>query len=524
MNGICKTDSILKNYKFDFIVVGSGLAGLFAAITAAKHGTVALISKTEIKNSNSYKAQGGIAAAVDPEDSIHDHYKDTIEAGRGLCDEEAVKILVSDGVDRINDLIRMGMRFDDSFLGREGGHRNRRILHTIGGTTGKEVIDLLVWKAKQNRNVTIFQKLYVYDLKIVNQKCTGILVYNKDKNESCQFTGRTIIATGGSSGIYKRTTNPGIATGDGVALAFNRGAAVSDMEFLQFHPTAFHGNDGYTFLISEAVRGEGTLLLNASGERFMQEIHPLAELAPRDIVARSIFYELKKTQTDRVFLKFDQSRAEYLKIRFENIFNEVKKYGINAPEDVIPVAPAAHYLCGGIKTNLNAESTIKDLFVCGETAASGVHGANRLASNSLLECLVFAKRAVDEAKKRSISPSTDDYPSLEFDPAKEELFESGKNKLASLMTSNVGIVRNETSLSEAIKGIDEIQESVENKDEYYQHKLNLILTVGRLITNAAELRKGSRGAHYRDDFPDMNMEMNYHIIQRKNTEPMELPH
>lgn len=514
----------MKHSRFDFIVIGTGLAGLYAAANAANYGTVALLCKTEPKDSNSYRAQGGIAAAVDPEDSVYDHYTDTVIAGRGLCDELAVKILVAEGKERIQDLVKMGMRFDEDSLGQEGGHGKRRILHADKGTTGKVIIDLLVWKVRQNKNITILPDSYVYHLSMANNRVNGAMVFNLKNHSSTYLSGRVIIASGGGSGIYKRTTNPYGATGDGITMAYNSGAVVTGLEFLQFHPTAYYAEEK-TYLISEAVRGEGTLLINEKGERFMESVHELAELAPRDVVARAIFNEIKNSSSGHVFLRFDKNKHEYLEERFQNIFDEIKTYGINPPEEDIPVAPAAHYLIGGVKTNYNAESSVKGLYVCGEAAYTGVHGANRLASNSLLECLVFAHRAVESAHNDSVDHKNFDFPEMKFDENLKPEYVEHRINIGELMTTKVGIIRSESSLKSALSDLSEIKKKVkENNYEYYNHRLSSVILLAELIAISALKRKGSRGGHFREDFPEMNTDLNYHIFQQKDRNPFELPH
>jgi len=357
----------------DFLVIGSGLAGLYAALYASRFGKVAILTKSTLEESNSYWAQGGIAAAMDPEDSPLFHLDDTIKAGRGLCNREAVEILVREGVERVTDLIALGMKFDlgekGLELGLEGGHSRRRVLHAGGNSTGKEMVQFLISSVQANPNIFIFENTEVAELISNGERCFGALAFDLNIQKHLVLKAEsTILATGGASGIYLRTTNPQTATGDGIALGYRAGAEITDMEFIQFHPTAFYTENGETFLISEAVRGEGAYLLNNSLHRFMPEYHELAELAPRDVVSRAIFNEMKVSGKNYVYLSLKHLNPDFIRKRFSNIYNASLQYGLDITSDLIPVAPAAHYLIGGVKTGLWAETNIKGLFACGEVA------------------------------------------------------------------------------------------------------------------------------------------------------------
>jgi L-aspartate oxidase len=509
--------------QYDYIIIGCGLAGLYSALNASKIGTVALITKTSLEMSNSYRAQGGIAAAMDRDDSAKLHFNDTIVAGRDLCNRDAVKILVTEGRDRINELIQMGMPFDREnnsiALGLEGGHSKRRVLHAGGDATGKEVVNFLLNLVIKNERIKIFENCFVHKLLVKENKCFGISAYNFEKKQSFTLTGNTtIIASGGGSAIYSRSTNPHTSIGDGISLAFNAGIKIESMEFIQFHPTSFYSKTGETFLISEAVRGEGAYLVNNKKERFLNK-SGINELSPRDQVAEAIFNEMKQTGELNVFLKLDHLNPEKTKSRFSTIYSEAMKFEIDITKDLVPVAPAAHYMIGGIKTGLNAETNIKNLFAVGECASSGIHGANRLASNSLLECLVFSKRAVnfssDFKNAQNFSFLQNDFI---VDETLEKIFIDTKNNIAKILWENAGIIRSKEKLNFASNEIIKMDIDLPLKEnEYYSQKIKNLLLVSRLIVEAALTRKESRGCHLRKDFPQENSEMFCTIVQRKNS-------
>lgn len=512
--------------RYDFIVVGTGLAGLYSAYQASKYGKVALITKTNLDNSNSYWAQGGIAAVVSESDSFEDHVKDTLSAGRGLCSEEAVKILVEEGSKRVRELIELDLAFDKSGnnfeLGLEGGHSKRRILHLGGDATGKEFVRFFLNLIKGNKSIDVFAHTFVFKLFVEENSCKGVHTYNiENGNSDLIFGNSVILATGGASGIYLRSTNPNTTTGDGIELAYEVGAEVSDLEFIQFHPTAFYSDKGRSFLISEAVRGEGAQLFDVNYERFMTEVHPKAELAPRDIVAKTIFYRMQETNSDYVYLSLKHLDSEKIYNRFKTIYKELKENGYDLTKDYIPVSPAAHYIAGGIKTDLNGQTAIKGLFACGEGASTGVHGANRLASNSLLECIVFGYRAVKKAKEITVQNFSMAEPNdFLVNEETKELYFSLKNEVKSVMTKFVGIVRNEGFLKTALEKFDEIEDRFEFiESEYYSIKLRNLINISRLITNSALMRKESRGGHYRDDFPEKDNRFIKHLVHIINEEP-----
>ena len=515
--------SIMLHKQFDFLIIGSGLAGLYSAFYAASFGKVAILTKSKLDVSNSYYAQGGIAAVTDSDDFPHYHLEDTLTAGRGLCDYTPVDILVNEGPERIKDLMDLGMQFDtengELSLALEGGHHRRRVLHAGGDSTGKEMVHFLIQKVLENKNIEVFENQMVYELIVKNQVCIGAKSFNPSENSNLLIQAQTtILALGGASAIYQRSTNPDTTVGDGVALGYLAGVEIADMEFIQFHPSSFYSKDGYTFLISEAVRGEGAHLLNSKKERFMPDIHPLAELAPRDIVARSIFEQMKKSDVDHVYLNLEHLDGEKIRSRFPSIYEKCKSSGVEMTKE-IPIAPAAHYMVGGIRTGLYGETNITNLYACGELASSGVMGANRLASNSLLECLVFGKRAIDHAidspKPSEIKVSTTDKMHCNADLA--ELFLQHTNKMASAMNSKVGIVRKEKELLEILQLIETIEKKFPfETNEYYSLRLRNLLIVCKLLTNAAIARKESRGGHYREDYPAENKSFQTHSIQQIN--------
>lgn len=509
--------------EFDTIVVGSGLAGLTAAFHASKYGSVAIITKSQLDISNSYYAQGGIAVVTDPEDSFESHINDTLVAGRGLCDLDAVKILVSEGQKCVQELIELGMEFDkqngEFVLGLEGGHSHRRILHSGGDATGKGLTSFMLKRVQGQGNIQAFEYTTVVDLLTTNQICNGVQALDFVSGKNILFKAKaTIIATGGLSRIYDRSTNPHTATGDGIALAWNAGAKLSDIEFIQFHPSALYIPGEEAFLISEAVRGEGAWLLNTDGERFMQHIHPLAELAPRDVVAHAIYDQLQKSHSDFVYLSLKHLNPELIKTRFSTIYHTLLRYNIDLTSDLLPVSPAAHYMVGGIQTDLNGETNLKGLFACGEVASTGVMGANRLASNSLLECLVFGKRAAERATHyKNAESEPGEINLIHVDQKNENYFLEIKNRIAGLMSRNAGIVRSAQKLEEAISELNSIKKQLPEKiSEYNLLKIKHITDICTLICESAIIRSESRGGHIREDFQSEDPSLCVHLIQQIN--------
>lgn len=508
-----------KMNRFDFIVVGGGLAGLYAAHELSKKGRVALIAEMSLEDSNSYHAQGGMAAVTDPADSITDHFEDTMEAGRGLCDPEAVRTLTREAPRRIDNLIEEGMMFDTDpggkpSLGLEGGHHHHRILHAGGDATGRLVTTFMIGRVRKSERITILSNHHLASMVIHDGRCHGVWCYHKTTGMMELFlASSTILATGGAAALYSPTTNPPTALGDGIALALEAGATVRDMEFVQFHPTALCLPSRPAFLISEAVRGEGAHLLDKEGRRFMDGKHPLAELAPRDVVARMIYHTMQQESQDHVMLSLAHLDKEHIRHRFPTISDYCRSEGVDFTES-IPVSPAAHYTVGGIRTDLNGQTDIDGLYAVGETASTGVMGANRLASNSLVECLVFGKRIADHVECNLRQPSVEESLRLSLthdappvaDAASEARWMADKGslfmaQLGKTMTHNVGIVRTEESLDRALDDIGKALQVLEAdsktffaaREVYRRHR------VGWLTARSARMREESRGGHWRDD-------------------------
>ncbi len=495
---------------YDYVIIGSGIAGLYSALLAKEHGSVIIITKGHIEECNTRYAQGGIAAAIGKNDSPEMHYEDTIKAGAGLCDPEAVKILVNEAPDRISDLIRFGVPFDtldgEIALTREAAHSVPRILHAGGDATG-EYIESTLSELALMSPIDVLEYCLATEIIIENGKVKGVKATDFRSGLSEEYACRAVIlASGGAGRLYKYTTNSDTATGDGIALAFNAGAEITDMEFYQFHPTALRLPGVWPFLITEAVRGEGGILCNVDGKRFMTDYTPQAELAPRDIVARSIVAEMRKTGSDRVFLDVTHLPPVKVTTRFPHIYRFCLDHGLDITKGLIPVAPAAHYLMGGVKVNTWGETNIRGLFAAGETACTGVHGANRLASNSLLEVVIFSKRIIEKSlmpngnKEQRAGPA--DYHRLSCPPASGEIPALNLQNLQSLLWDEVGIVRNGDGLNNAAGILAAWQQQLPKPADRPAYELSAMITNARLITEAALLRQESRGAHYRTDFPE----------------------
>jgi L-aspartate oxidase len=493
----------------DVIVIGSGIAGLFTAVKAAEHRRVLLIAKKSVTDSNTRHAQGGIAAVIAENDSPLYHRQDTLIAGAGLCDHAAVDVLVHEGPDGVRELIRLGAQFDvvngELALTKEGAHSRRRILHAHGDATGAEIVRALAEKAESHPNITIWDQHYVVDL-VTNEEgeCTGVLTLRPDGTLLYVQGDATVLCTGGAGQLYRYTTNPAIATGDGIAMAYRAGALIRDVEFIQFHPTALCYPGAPRFLISEAVRGEGAVLRNIKGDRFMDRYHPQLELAPRDVVARAIVAEMERTRSTFVYLDITHESADWIKQRFPTIYEFCLSYGLDLTTDWIPVAPAAHYMMGGVKTDLNGETSVPRLFACGEVSSTGVHGANRLASNSLSEAIVFGRRIVERIRKLAPLSGVPRVRVQEHGnrPPTQAIVER-RLKLQKIMLRYVGLKRHLSGLE---KGFEELKRQLPivearlTKREEFEF-VNL-LTCALLTTQAAMLREESRGAHYREDFPE----------------------
>ena len=513
----------LPSLESDFLIVGSGIAGLFAAYKAGKLGSVLVVTKQRAEDSNTERAQGGIAAAVDEADSPVLHLEDTLEAGAGLCNAGTVEILVTEGPMRVMELVELGVRFDREGsawdLGREGAHRRRRILHA-SDATGREVARALIRECRSDPRITLREGCCLVDFlrHPRNGRCVGALMLDGQTGGFVVCRAPVVIvATGGAGQLYRNTTNPTVATGDGAAAAYRAGAELMDMEFVQFHPTVLAMPNAPPFLISEAVRGEGALLRNVRGERFMPRSHQMAELAPRDVVTRAIIKEMRETQVDHVLLDISQFEPGLFQTRFPNISSTCRQYGLDLDKGYIPVAPATHYIMGGIRTGSDGETNTPGLYACGEVACSGVHGANRLASNSLLEGLVFGARAVaagwrylQHGKREAGSgmwekegvaaiEGRQDWRSLA--PDLYDWRETAE-RVRAIMWDKVGIIRQGPGLTQAAMELDRIDREIASlaPTRSAVEAVNL-LTLGRLTVAAAQMRTESRGGHFRGDFP-----------------------
>ncbi len=503
---------------YDYLVLGSGSAGLSFALRVSQHGRVALITKKDRTDSNTNWAQGGIAGVMGADDNPELHVQDTLIAGAGLCHEDAVRVLVTEGPDRIRELMAFGAEFNRDpdgalALGREGGHSRRRIIHTAD-LTGKEVERTLVEAARKHPSITVLEHHFAVDLILDGGRCCGAWVLDEASGSVEAYVApATLLATGGAGQVYQFTTNPPIATGDGVAMAWRAGAEIADMEFIQFHPTSLYHPDAKSFLISEAVRGEGGILRRKDGTAFMAEYDAARkDLAPRDIVARAIDSEIKKTGDACVYLDVTHLSPEEIKSHFPTIYARCLSFGIDITTDWIPVVPAAHYSCGGVVTDLHGRTTLPGLYACGEAASTGVHGANRLASNSLLEALVFGKRAADDALARTdlgAAPlSVPDYPEIarRVGALDHEQVAALRSRLQTVMQKYVGIVRSDSRLAKASAAVsalrDEAQPLFDNgvlADDVLE--LRNMIEVAQLIIACAKKRKESRGLHYTTDYP-----------------------
>ena len=522
----------------DFLIVGSGAAGLTFALKVANFGTVALVTKKELMDSNTALAQGGIASVFGDLDSFDLHIQDTLSAGDGLCNQEVVEMVVKNGPERIRELIDYGVRFDlddeeqsghasqSLALGREGGHSQKRIVHAQD-MTGKELESVLVSHVRNHDRITLYENHIAIDLITFSRRmtrglittthedrCCGAYVLDRKSNQVKTFCSKiTLLATGGAGKVYIYTSNPDIATGDGIAMAYRAGATITNLEFVQFHPTCLYHSHAKNFLISEAVRGEGGALIDSAGNRFMKQYDPQKELACRDVVARAIDTELKKSGDDSVFLDISHKKPDFIKTRFPHLYNKCLDFGMDMTREPIPVVPAAHYMCGGVATDMLGRTDIQGLYAIGETACTGLHGANRLASNSLIEAFVYAHTA---AKQAIEDIKTMDFRSTPFPPAWDEVGTSDSDEVIMVshnwdeirrfMWNYVGIVRSNKRLDRAKRRIESIQKEIL---EYYWGfkvsadliELRNIATVAELIIKCARHRKESRGLHFNIEYP-----------------------
>ncbi|KOP65712.1 aspartate oxidase [Bacillus sp. FJAT-18019] len=513
----------------DVIVIGSGIAGLYTAIKASATQNVLLITKKSLLDSNTRYAQGGIAAVTAEDDSPAYHRQDTLLAGAGLCSSAAVDVLVNEGPLGVQELIRLGTMFDvengELALTKEGAHSHRRILHANGDATGYEIVRALSNQVEMLHNIEVWDDHFVIDLIAEQGECHGAIVQMPDGQRVFARGLATVMCAGGAGQLYRYTTNPEVATADGVAMAYRAGAEIRDMEFIQFHPTALSYPGAPRFLISEAVRGEGAVLRNIKGERFMPKYHELLELAPRDIVARAIVSEMEVTGSTFVYLDVTHEPPELVKHRFPTIYETCMQYGLDLTSDWIPVSPAAHYMMGGIKTNLYGESSVKRLFACGEVSSTGVHGANRLASNSLSEAIVYGSRIVDRINK--LPKLSENSIQVSFDAGRRETPSQAmvekRLKLQKVMVRYAGLRRNRDTLlraeEELARQLPLFQTVLTKREEY---EFANMLTASLLVVQGALSREESRGAHYREDFPERDDRIwQKHIVHTRDQRMME---
>jgi L-aspartate oxidase len=529
------------SFSTDFLVIGSGIAGLSFALRAAQYGEVIVVTKRSADEAATNFAQGGVAAVFAPEDSFDKHNEDTRVAGAGLCHEIVVDLCVREAPDAVRWLAEVGARFSRSNgggldLAREGGHSERRVVHA-GDITGREIQRALLAAVRAQPNVRLLEWHMGVDLITLSKfggpdQCVGAYVFDEQKGTVATILARaTVLATGGAGKVYLYTSNPDVATGDGVAMAFRAGAEVANMEFFQFHPTVLFEPKAKSFLVSEALRGEGAMLRLPSGEAFMKRHHPQGDLAPRDVVARAIDFEMKRTGSEFVLLDITHQPSEFLKSRFPNIFAECAHFGIDIATQPMPVVPAAHYMCGGVTSDLHGRSSLPGLWVLGETACTGLHGANRLASNSLLEGLVFARRAADKLEgligelRGGPVPNVPEWQIGSAVPSDEEVVVSHNwDELRRLMWNYVGIVRSDARLRRASRRVALLVQEIQ--EYYWKHlvtrdllELRNIATVAELVIASAASRRESRGIHYTIDHIETRPEFAHDTVVKRGVLP-----
>ena len=516
----------MQNADYDYIIIGSGIAGLNTALLAREHGSVLILTKERVDDCNTRYAQGGIAAAIGTGDTPVLHMQDTLSAGAGLCDPEAVQVLTREGPQRVANLIQWGVPFDtihgEIALGREGAHSLPRILHAGGDATGQH-IELTLAARVAESDITVLEHTLATRIIVEDGQARAVETLNSQTGQLETYAGRFIvIGTGGAGQLYKFTTNPEVATGDGVALGFRAGARVMDMEFYQFHPTALRLEGAPSFLLSEAMRGEGAVLRDRSGRAFMSDYHPLADLAPRDVVSRAIATEMEKADGGTVFLDISHLPADVVQSRFPTIYHFCLNYGLDITREPAPVAPAAHYMMGGIQIDTWGRTNVPGLYACGEVACSAVHGANRLASNSLLDTLVFAQRLVNGSLGQAPQESeTGDGAYLlkgltNRAPVCASMPELTLENFQDLMWRNVGINRSGSRLVLSARILNlwqrTIQETGPKSTERVSWELSNMLLLGRLMVESALLRQESRGSHFREDFPETRSQWEKHVV------------
>ncbi len=523
----------LPHHFTDVLVIGGGLAGLRAGLGIPAPFRVLVVTKDEVRESNSTYAQGGIAGVLDPEDRFEDHIADTLAAGKGLCNADVVAMVVREAPRRIAELMAWGTRFDEEdgqvALGREGGHSHARIVHALGDATGREVMRAVIEQAGKAPNLKIWQNSFTIDLLTHDGRCRGALVWDRRRGASLVWARAVVLATGGAGQLYRESTNPEIATADGHALAFRAGAELRDLEFMQFHPTVLYVAGSSRHLLTEAIRGEGAYLRDRNGERFMPRFHPMAELAPRDVVSRAIVSVMSQTQHPCVYLDLSHLDPTHVRSRFPGIAELLRRFDLDLTRDPIPVRPGAHYFMGGVTVDDRGRSSLPGLWAAGEVTSSGLHGANRLASNSLLEGLVYGARAAEDIATdlREAGPVRLEVPTLDLDPAPTAATANGRepldladvrNALRSLLWRQAGISREAGGLRDAARQVESwcgyaLPQAFTEPTGW---TLQNMLTVGRLIIDAALRREESRGVHTRSDFPETSPAWARHIAYQRH--------
>ncbi|MEP4889875.1 MAG: L-aspartate oxidase [Aliiglaciecola sp.] len=530
-------------HRCDVLIIGSGAAGLSLALKLAEKYNVIVLSKSTLSEGSTRYAQGGIAAVFDEQDSIESHVKDTLEAGAGLCEEQAVRFTANQAKSCMEWLINYGVPFDQEkdeqgnsryHLTREGGHSHRRILHAADAT-GFAVQTSLQEAVMQHPNIHLFERYNAIDLvrhEDAPNQCLGAYVWNRKKEHVELIRSRfTALATGGASKVYQYTSNPDVSSGDGIAMAWRAGCSVANMEFNQFHPTCLFHPEAKNFLITEALRGEGAFLCHADGSKFMHKFDPRGDLAPRDIVARAIDFEMKRLGKDCMYLDISHKSADFIVKHFPNIYRKCRSLGIDITRHPIPVVPAAHYSCGGVKTDFNAKTDLDNLYAIGEVAYTGLHGANRMASNSLLECVVFAHAAANDILAKSDRPTFEQSippwdESQVGDSDEEVVIQHNWHELRLFMWDYVGIVRTNKRLERALRRIELLQQEIH---EYYANfrvcnnilELRNLVTVAELIVRCAMKRKESRGLHYNLDYPDTLDKAEVTVLSGRSSSPSQ---
>ncbi len=524
----------VPHYFADILIIGGGLAGFRAALAVDPSLSVVVITKESLGQSSSNYAQGGIAGVLDPEDRFENHIEDTLRAGGDFCHRDVVEMVVREAPRRIKELIAWGADFDrvagDLALGREGGHSHHRIVHAMGDATGREIMRVVIQQVRERPNIQIWSDTFILDLLTDEGVCRGALAWNPRHGKTLLWAKQTILCTGGVGQVFRETTNPSVATGDGLAIAWRAGAVLRDMEFMQFHPTVLYIAGSSRTLITEAIRGEGAYLRDRNGVRFMPQYDPRAELAPRDVVSQAIVQQMEKTQAPCVYLDLSHLPADHVRARFPGIAKVCAEFNLDIARDRIPVRPGAHYMVGGCVVDRAARTTLPNLWAAGEVTSSGLHGANRLASNSLLEGLVFGAYAgegasaaalgmKDELRGLALSNEPRDFPQEPL------VVDDILNSLKSLMWRDAGIRRDREHLIEAAQTIDEwcryvLPRQFQNPQGW---QLQNMLTVARLMVEAALVREESRGVHYRGDFPDPDPAWKCHLNFRRGSEMWREP-